>query len=213
MRDYALFVSFFPQLIAGPIVHHSHTRPQYARIAKSKLNLELLPYGLMIFAMGLFKKTIIADPIARLIDPIFAAANLGEPLSALMAWTAMIGYTLQIYFDFSGYCDMAIGLGLMFGSPPADQFQLALQIKVHHRVLAALAHYAVKLFAGLCLHSTRRQPPWRAFPSAQYLPDHADRRYLAWRRLDVRHLGRNPCRIDYSEPRFAPVGANIRSME
>ena len=114
-RDYALFVSFFPQLIAGPIVHHSHTRPQFAALSKGKLNLEMAPYGLMIFAMGLFKKTIIADPIARTIDPIYALAASGEPLSAAMAWTAMIGYSLQIYFDFSGYCDMAIGLGLMLG--------------------------------------------------------------------------------------------------
>ena len=114
-RDYALFVSFFPQLIAGPIVHHSHTRVQFAKLAKGPFNLEMLPYGLMIFSMGLFKKTIIADPIARNIDPLFALAANGDPLSALMSWTAMIGYTLQIYFDFSGYCDMAIGLGLMLG--------------------------------------------------------------------------------------------------
>ena len=70
---------------------------------------------MMVFAMGLFKKTIIADPIARTIDPIYAAAAMGEPISAAMSWLAMIGYTLQIYFDFSGYCDMAVGLGLMFG--------------------------------------------------------------------------------------------------
>ena len=114
-RAYALFVSFFPQLIAGPIVHHSQTRPQFAALARKRLNLEMAPYGVLIFAMGVFKKTMIADPIARAIDPIYAAAAAGDPLSAAMAWTAMIGYTLQIYFDFSGYCDMAIGLGLMLG--------------------------------------------------------------------------------------------------
>ena len=114
-RNYALFVSFFPQLIAGPIVHHQHTRPQFARLAKTKLNLEMLPYGLMIFAMGLCKKALIADPIARTIDPLYAAAQAGEPMTAAISWFAMVGYTLQIYFDFSGYCDMAIGLGLMLG--------------------------------------------------------------------------------------------------
>ncbi len=114
-RDYALFVSFFPQLIAGPIVHHSQTRPQFAALAKAPLNLDMLPYGVLIFAMGLFKKAMIADPIARAIDPIYAAAAAGDPLTAAMVWTAMVGYTLQIYFDFSGYCDMAIGLGLMLG--------------------------------------------------------------------------------------------------
>jgi len=114
-RDYALFVTFFPQLIAGPIVHHGYTRPQFADLGKNRVNLDLIPYGVMIFAMGLAKKTLIADPIARAIDPLFAAAAAGDVLTMAEAWTAMVGYTLQIYFDFSGYCDMAIGLGLLFG--------------------------------------------------------------------------------------------------
>ncbi|NWG92767.1 MAG: MBOAT family protein [Parvularculaceae bacterium] len=114
-RDYALFVTFFPQLIAGPIVHHRYARPQFAALASERLNADWIPYGLMIFAMGLAKKTLIADPIARAIDPLWAAAATGDPLGAAAAWTAMVGYTLQIYFDFSGYCDMAIGLGLMVG--------------------------------------------------------------------------------------------------
>lgn len=114
-RDYALFVAFFPQLIAGPIVHHRYTRPQYARLAAGSVNTGEIPYGVMIFAMGLAKKTLIADPIARTIDPIWLTAAAGDPVGAAAAWTAMVGYTLQIYFDFSGYCDMAIGLGLMLG--------------------------------------------------------------------------------------------------
>lgn len=114
-RDYALFVSFFPQLIAGPIVHHGYTRPQFNKLASNKLNLDMLPIGVMIFAMGLAKKTLIADPISRGIDPIWAQAAMGEPISAALSWTAMIGYSLQIYFDFSGYCDMAIGIAAMFG--------------------------------------------------------------------------------------------------
>ncbi|NNE40850.1 MAG: MBOAT family protein [Marinicaulis sp.] len=114
-RNYALFVLFFPQLIAGPIVHHNHTRPQFAALTKSPVNLNFIAYGLMIFAMGLAKKSLIADPIARAIDPIWTSAASGEPISMAMSWIAIIGYTLQIYFDFSGYCDMAIGLGLMFG--------------------------------------------------------------------------------------------------
>jgi D-alanyl-lipoteichoic acid acyltransferase DltB (MBOAT superfamily) len=114
-RDFALFVTFFPQLIAGPIVHHGYTRPQFSDLGRNPVDLNLLPYGVMIFAMGLAKKTLIADPIARAIDPLFAAAAAGEALTGAGAWCAMIGYALQIYFDFSGYCDMAIGLGLMFG--------------------------------------------------------------------------------------------------
>lgn len=114
-RDYALFVSFFPQLIAGPIVHHKHMRSQFSNLATAPAKLDMLPYGLMIFAMGLAKKTLIADPIAREIDPIWALAANGEPISAALAWTAAIGYSLQIYFDFSGYCDMAIGAAAMVG--------------------------------------------------------------------------------------------------
>lgn len=114
-RDYALFVSFFPQLIAGPIVHHRYTRPQFAALAERPVIADYIPYGVMIFAMGLAKKTLIADPIARAIDPLWASAAAGDPLGAAAAWTAMVGYSLQIYFDFSGYCDMAIGLGLMLG--------------------------------------------------------------------------------------------------
>lgn len=114
-RDYALFVTFFPQLIAGPIVHHRYTRPQFAALAARAVNPDHIPYGVMIFAMGLAKKTLIADPIARAIDPLWASAAAGDPVGATAAWVAMVGYTLQIYFDFSGYCDMAIGLGLMLG--------------------------------------------------------------------------------------------------
>ena len=115
IRDYALFVSFFPQLIAGPIVHHRFTRPQYASLAVNAVAADYAPYGVMVFAMGLAKKALIADPIARAIDPIWMAAAAGDPIGSTAAWTAMIGYALQIYFDFSGYCDMAIGLGLMLG--------------------------------------------------------------------------------------------------
>lgn len=111
---YALFVSFFPQLIAGPIVHHGHARPQYAALGRAPVDLSMLPYGLMIFAMGLAKKALIADPIARAINPVFDAAALGEAIAPLAAWGAALGYALQIYFDFSGYCDMAIGIALLF---------------------------------------------------------------------------------------------------
>jgi D-alanyl-lipoteichoic acid acyltransferase DltB (MBOAT superfamily) len=115
LRDYALFVTFFPQLIAGPIVHHRYTRPQFSSLATSRIDANFAAYGLLIFAFGLAKKTVLADPIARAIDPIWASAAAGEALGAAAAWTATVGYTLQIYFDFSGYCDMAIGLGLFFG--------------------------------------------------------------------------------------------------
>lgn len=108
---YALFVSFFPQLIAGPIVLPGEMMPQFHDPDNLKWNSDNFAGGLRLFAIGLAKKLLIADLLARTIDPAWNAAGAVLPVDA---WGAAIGYTLQIYFDFSGYCDMAIGLGLMF---------------------------------------------------------------------------------------------------
>ena len=112
---YCLFVTFFPQLIAGPIVHHGEMIPQFARRpAKRAIPLHLA-VGLSIFIIGLFKKVVLADGVAAYATPVFDAAAAGMTLSFFEAWTGVLAYSLQIYFDFSGYSDMAIGLGRMFG--------------------------------------------------------------------------------------------------
>lgn len=118
-KDYALFVTFFPQLIAGPIVHWSEVGEQYRRMetrrrAPDRVWLDFA-VGMSIFAMGLAKKIVIADACAQIATPIFDAADGGRIAPALAAWGATMAYTLQIYFDFSGYSDMAIGLARMFG--------------------------------------------------------------------------------------------------
>ena len=115
--DYALFISFFPQLIAGPIVHHREMMPQFAKIAKEKqtINYEFLAKGIFIFSIGLFKKVFIADSFAKWADAGFSVVEKGEYLNMAESWATSLSYTFQLYFDFSGYCDMAIGLGLMFG--------------------------------------------------------------------------------------------------
>ncbi|MBW2390858.1 MAG: MBOAT family protein [Deltaproteobacteria bacterium] len=110
---YGLFVCFFPQLIAGPIVHHKEMLPQFNR-ASSALSPQDLATGVTLFAIGLFKKVVVADGIVVWVTPVFEAAKFGG-LAMLDAWAGTLAYTLQLYFDFSGYCDMAIGLGLMFG--------------------------------------------------------------------------------------------------
>ena len=112
---YALFVTFFPQLIAGPIVHHKEMLPQFAKEETYRLNKQHLAIGLTIFIIGLFKKVVIADTFAAYATPIFLSAESGETLSFFQAWEGAIAYTLQLYFDFSGYSDMAIGLARMFG--------------------------------------------------------------------------------------------------
>ena len=115
IAEYVTFVLFFPQLIAGPIVHYSELAPQLAtkpRLSNAGRNILI---GLVIFSIGLFKKTVLADSFALYATPIFDAVRDGSAPSFGDAWLGASVYTLQIYFDFSGYSDMAIGLARMFG--------------------------------------------------------------------------------------------------
>jgi len=112
---YCLFVTFFPQLIAGPIVHHKEMMPQFAKKSVYHLQYSNLAIGLSIFSIGLFKKVILADGIAIYASPVFDSAAGGIAPSFADAWVGALAYTLQLYFDFSGYCDMAIGVARMFG--------------------------------------------------------------------------------------------------
>jgi len=115
LLDYTLFVSFFPQLIAGPIVHHSEILPQLMSKSFGRIKAIDLAVGLSIFSIGLFKKVILADSVAVYVSPVFLAAGAGTDLTMMDAWVGALAFTLQLYFDFSGYADMAIGLGRMFG--------------------------------------------------------------------------------------------------
>jgi D-alanyl-lipoteichoic acid acyltransferase DltB (MBOAT superfamily) len=115
LNTYAMFVTFFPHLIAGPITYHREMLPQFENLRMSRPRADLLALGLTVFVVGLFKKVLIADSLSQWASPVFAAADAGHAMTALEAWGGSLCYTLQIYFDFSGYTDMAIGLGLMFG--------------------------------------------------------------------------------------------------
>ncbi len=108
--SYALFVTFFPHLIAGPILHHKEMMPQFQRDRRYRLDLSDLAVGFSWFIMGLGKKAILADNLARIANPAFDA----YALSASGAWIGALSYALQLYFDFSGYSDMALGLARMF---------------------------------------------------------------------------------------------------
>ena len=112
---FSLFVLFFPQLIAGPIVHFRETSPQFDRNSRVRFAAANITVGLVIFAIGLFKKTVIADTASQFATPIFQAAHQGDTILFWSGWQAAVIYTLQLYFDFSGYSDMAIGLARMFG--------------------------------------------------------------------------------------------------
>jgi D-alanyl-lipoteichoic acid acyltransferase DltB (MBOAT superfamily) len=113
--EYALFVSFFPQLIAGPIVHESRILPQFKDRSRFRFSHANFAIGFTVFTFGLAKKVLIADRLAAYASPVFAAAGNGAALSIVEAWTGVLAFSLQLYFDFSGYSDMAVGLGLLFG--------------------------------------------------------------------------------------------------
>jgi alginate O-acetyltransferase complex protein AlgI len=111
LPHYALFVTYFPHLIAGPILHHKDMIPQFERKETKRPDPHLILCGLIIFAIGLFKKTCLADSIQPLVSLAFGPS---AP-SFDQAWIGALAYTFQLYFDFSGYSDMAIGISLMFG--------------------------------------------------------------------------------------------------
>ncbi len=108
--DYFAFVVFFPQLIAGPIVLYEEIEPQFMDASRRKFNIENFQKGLYMFILGMFKKVVIADTLAVFVDNGFSMTKMGF----VTAWVTVLSYTMQIYFDFSGYSDMAIGLGKMF---------------------------------------------------------------------------------------------------
>lgn len=115
LLDYLLFVVYFPQLIAGPIVCHRDIIPQFRDPTLLRPRAEHFAVGLSIFFVGLFKKIVIADQLAEFVGPTFAGAAGGVAPTTAEAWLATAAYTFQLYFDFSGYSDMAIGLARLCG--------------------------------------------------------------------------------------------------
>jgi len=115
MLNYVLFVSYFPHLIAGPILHHNEMMPQFNYRKQRYFNIMDISVGLSLFAMGLFKKVVVADNIAYIANAAFKESAGKELIPFYMAWKGSLAYTLQLYFDFSGYSDMALGLSRMVG--------------------------------------------------------------------------------------------------
>ena len=112
-ENYGLFVSYFPHLIAGPILHHKEMMPQFDRADSHVFSRGRLTVGMVFFVIGLFKKIVLADGIARFVGPVFDLHYTS--LTMLEAWCGALAYTFQLYFDFSAYSDMAYGLSYMFG--------------------------------------------------------------------------------------------------
>lgn len=115
--SYILFVTFYPHLIAGPILHHSEMMPQFDRIRNKIVNWSSLSRGMYIFCIGLIKKVVIADTFA-----VFANDGFNSATGFVDSWVAALSYTFQLYFDFSGYTDMAIGVALCFNIKLPENF-------------------------------------------------------------------------------------------
>ena len=108
---YLEFVTVFPHLIAGPIISHREMMPQFKLAENYKINYQNIAWGLTLFIMGLFKKVVIADGFAPWVNNVFSRV---DSLTTIEAWIGAVGYSFQLYFDFSGYSEMAIGLAMMF---------------------------------------------------------------------------------------------------
>jgi alginate O-acetyltransferase complex protein AlgI len=114
LLHYSLFVCFFPQLIAGPIVHHREIIPQFMNVKNLSPKWSNFAIGISIFSIGLFKKTVLADSLSVYVGPVYDT-GAGQDVDFFRAWGSSIAYTFQLYFDFSGYSDMAIGAARVFG--------------------------------------------------------------------------------------------------
>ena len=186
---YATYVTFFPQLIAGPIVRHHELIPQFALDPMREGLWERLGRGSVLFCIGLCKKVLIADSLAEIVDPAYASAATDGALTFSTAWLTAFAFSWQIYFDFSGYSDMAIGLALMFGyrlpvnfnAPYRSQSLQEVWQRWHMTLSRFLRDY---LFMPLGAKQAPRSPGDHRRPC-----DHVPWRPLARGRLDFRHLG------------------------
>ncbi|KQT36270.1 MBOAT family protein [Methylophilus sp. Leaf414] len=111
--NYTLFVTYFPHLIAGPVLHHNEMMPQFSKPDANKINSDNISAGLSIFVVGLAKKILVADSLANIATPIFTSVASGSEPMLVESWLGVIAYSLQLYFDFSAYSEMAIGISLM----------------------------------------------------------------------------------------------------
>jgi alginate O-acetyltransferase complex protein AlgI len=161
---YVLFVTYFPHLIAGPVLHHKQMMPQFRRAETYKFSGDCAILGVAVFTLGLAKKVLLADSLAELADPVFEAAGHGQAPMFASAWTGALAYALQLYFDFSGYSDMAIGLSLMFGVKLPINFNSpykALNIIEFWRCWHMTLSQFLRDYLYIALGGNRRGPLWR----------------------------------------------------
>ncbi len=230
--NYALFVTFFPHLIAGPIVHNREIMPQFGDAATYRMSSQNVVVGMTIFLLGLLKKCLLADPTSVVVGPGFAHP---EALTLFPAWHVALSYSLQLYFDFSGYSDMAIGLARMFN------VRFPLNFNSPYKAQSVIEywqrwHMTLTRYLNLCLYdpialAMRRRHRAHGFADDTTRFHHAGAvsdirhddpgRHLAWQRTDIPdlrpaarhlHLGQSrvadaasrPARSRVAESRWPP---------
>ena len=202
--DVAVFVAFFPHLVAGPIVRGSDLLPQIRRAHRRDPRRIALPRAAYLIFAGLFKKVVLSSYVSsQIVDPVFANPHTHSSLEVLLA---IYGYAVQIYCDFSGYTDIAIGCALLLGFRFPGELRRPLHGAVAAGLLAALAHHLVLVAARLPVHPARRQPGVAASDVPQHHDHDGARRPVARCRLDLRRLGRLP--RHRAVPRATTAGRN-----
>lgn len=203
MLDFAVFLHFFPQLIAGPIVHHREMLPQFRSLRMFVVNHRNLATGFALFTLGLAKKVLIADHFSDWVGPSFLHV---EQLSASGAWAAVLSFGFQLYFDFSGYTDMAIGLGLLFNvrypqnfnSPYKAESLIDFWRRWHMTLSRFLRDYVYIPLGG--------KSPREVAPLRESFGHDVAGRFLAWCGVDVCDLGRMARVLSGLEPRVGGSG-------
>ena len=189
---YALYIAFFPQAIAGPLARWSEVMHQFGRQVYAPGWQRQFALGITFIVLGLIQKTLLGDPIGRIIDPIYAQAKIGAVPDG-QSWLAL-GFIFQILFDFAGYSDIAIGLALLFGVQLPYNFNAPFRTTQHAGFLAALAYDADDVPARLPVPSAcqcaLRAPPPAAAVFRGPDPHHGAVRAVAWAELDLRAVGR-----------------------
>ena len=202
--DFAMYITMFPQLIAGPIVRYREIAPA---LKERRHSIGLCAAGAQRFLIGLGKKVILADSLAALSAAAWGAAAQ----SILSAWLGAVSFALQIYFDFSGYSDMAIGLGKLF---LFRKFQVSVYCGKHYGFLAPLAHFAFRMVSRLSVYPARRKPCAAvalAFESCDCVGRNG---LLARRGMEFYFMGALFCRFaDFGKAVFAARAAKAENPE
>ncbi|MXP62080.1 MBOAT family protein [Roseomonas sp. M0104] len=224
LLDYTLFVTFFPHLIAGPIVHHHELIPQFHRRATYRFQPEEVAAGVTFFAIGLIKKLVIADPVGALATPVFQGAAEAPP-GLLEAWLGTVAFSVGLYFDFSAYSDMAIGLARMFGvrfpynfnSPYKADSIIDFWRRWHMTLSRFLRDYVYIAMGGSRRGPLRRHANLMATMLLGGLWHGAGWTFVVWGGLHgayllANHAWRSVARSEHGLPRLGPRAAQLLTL-